>query len=581
MRISSLSGVSKLAVTMIAALCMGVASDVSAQNWTQRGFDIDGEAAGDLSGHSVSLSADGNTLAIGAKENDGQGFNSGHVRIYDWSVFRWVQRGPDIDGNGGDNSGFSVSLSANGNTVAIGAIGAIGGAGRVRIYDWNGGSWAQRGFDINGEAAGDFFGHSVSLSAAGNTVAIGAIFNDGNGADSGHVRIYDWSSGSWRKRGADIDGERAGDYCGYSVSLSADGNTVAAGAYYNDGNSGNANDRRGHVRIYQWNGSILRWVQRGADIDGERAGDFSGHSVSMSSDGNTVAIGAINNNDNGVGSGQVRIYDWKFASWRKRGADIDGKVAGEFSGYSVSLSANGNAVAIGAIGIAGRAGHARIYDWTVSNWVQRGLDINGEAAGDKSGYSVSLSADGNTVAIGAINNGGNGQKSGHVRVYGVTTPEVTQIDPVIKTTVNGGEIYEITVESNTDWSADSNQSWAQVSPASASGDGKVTVTVASNLTRFQRSATITIGGVEHTLTQDAAEFVAIDLAFKTVTGNGETYVINVESNTDWAVASSESWATVNPASSSGNGTVTVTVAANPTPSQRTATITIGGLEHHG
>ena len=63
-------------------------------------------------------------------------------------------------------------------------------AGHVRIYEWNGSSWTQRGQDIDGEAAGDYSGNSVSLSSDGNTVAIGAPYNGGNGADAGHVRIF-------------------------------------------------------------------------------------------------------------------------------------------------------------------------------------------------------------------------------------------------------------------------------------------------------------------------------------------------------------------------------------------------------
>ena len=69
----------------------------------------------------------------------------------------------------------------------------------------------QLGADIDGEATGDQSGWSVSLSSDGTTVAIGALFNDGNGNYAGHVRIYEYSSGSWTQLGADIDGEAADD----------------------------------------------------------------------------------------------------------------------------------------------------------------------------------------------------------------------------------------------------------------------------------------------------------------------------------------------------------------------------------
>ena len=105
----------------------------------------------------------------------------------------------------------------------------------------------QVGEDIDGEAADDRSGRSVSLSSDGSRVAIGAVANDGNGSDSGHVRIYDFNGSEWGKVGVDIDGEAAGDNSGYSVSLSSDGSRVAIGAINNDGANGADS---GHVRIY-------------------------------------------------------------------------------------------------------------------------------------------------------------------------------------------------------------------------------------------------------------------------------------------------------------------------------------------
>ncbi|MDB4018889.1 hypothetical protein N9453_03430, partial [Aquiluna sp.] len=94
----------------------------------------------------------------------------------------------------------------------------------------------QLGIDIDGEAAGDNSGHSVSLSSDGTRLAIGDRFNDANGGDSGRVRIYGWDGSDWVQLGSDIDGEAADDSSGYSVSLSSDGNRVAVGATGNDAN---------------------------------------------------------------------------------------------------------------------------------------------------------------------------------------------------------------------------------------------------------------------------------------------------------------------------------------------------------
>ena len=119
-------------------------------------------------------------------------------------------------------------------------------SGHVRLYKWDGTSWNQLGNDIDGEAAADNSGFSVSLSDDGTIVAIGADDNDGNGDGSGHTRLYQYSSGSWTQLGSDIDGEAAGDYSGWSVSLSDDGKTVAIGARLNDANGTNS----GHTRVF-------------------------------------------------------------------------------------------------------------------------------------------------------------------------------------------------------------------------------------------------------------------------------------------------------------------------------------------
>ena len=161
----------------------------------------------------------------------------------------------------------------------------------------------QIGADIDGEAASDISGRSVSLSSDGTTVAIGAPNNDGSFANAGSVRVYKNVSGTWTQIGADIDGEATNDYSGLSVSLSSDGTTVAIGAPYNNGSGTDA----GSVRVYK--NVSGTWTQIGADIDGEAPSDNSGFSVSLSSDGTTVAIGALYNDGSGTNAGSVRVYD--------------------------------------------------------------------------------------------------------------------------------------------------------------------------------------------------------------------------------------------------------------------------------
>ncbi|WP_273446867.1 hypothetical protein [Neolewinella agarilytica] len=386
----------------------------------QLGEDIYGEASDDQIGRAISLSADGSRLAIGSGANEGGGSLAGHVRIFEYNGTNWEQLGFDIDGEAqGDQSGTSVSLSADGSRVAIGAPrndGSGTDAGHVRIYEYNDTNWEQLGADIDGAAEINQSGRAVALSADGSRVAIGARLNNGAGDRAGHVRLFEYNGTNWIKLGEDIEGEASLDFFGNVVSMSNNGNRIAIGAPYNDGAATNA----GHVRIYDYDG--CSWVQVGDDIDGETEGDVSGR-VSLSADGNRVAIGALENDDAGTDAGHVRIYDFNGSSWVQVGDDIDGETEGDFSGR-VSLSADGNLVAIGAPG-HNSIGHVRLYQFNDNSWVQLGPDIDGDIPSGAFGFSVSLSSSGGyrlAVGIPFVNNfdmpsSGLGVLVGLVRVY--------------------------------------------------------------------------------------------------------------------------------------------------------------------
>ena len=314
---------------------------------------------------------DSNTIAIGAPLNDGNGSDAGHVRIFNWSGTNWIQKGSDIDGEAaGDFSGNSVYMPDS-NTVAIGAPMNDGSSievGHVRIYKWSGNSWIQKGNDIDGELAGDRSGNFLSMPDS-NILAVGSLTNYGRGTDAGHVRVYAWSGNSWIQKGSDIDGEAARDRSGV-VSM-PDSNTVAIGATLNDGIANEA----GHVRVYSWNGSA--WIQKGNDIDGEAATDQSGSLISMV-DSNTLAIGAIRNDGNGSNAGHVRVYQWIGNSWIQMGVDIDGEFAGDLSGAAVFMP-KPNTVAIGAYendGNGNTSGHVRVYSYNLSTTVEELLVEN-------------------------------------------------------------------------------------------------------------------------------------------------------------------------------------------------------------
>ena len=305
----------------------------------------------------------------------------------------------------GDHSGWCVSLSSDGTIVAIGSIWnwAENIAGHVSVYKNISGTWAQIGNSIVADLSGDSSPYSISLSADGSIIAIGAPDNANNGTHSGHVRIYENISGNWIQIGNDIEGENSGDGCGISVSLSADGSIVAIGANLNDNGNGNG---AGHVRVYQ--NIFSNWVQIGNDIDGEAIFDQSGTSVSLSANGNIIAIGApLNNNSNGSDSGHVRIYENIAGTWIQIGNDIDGKTIGEQIGYGLSLSADGDIVAISSC-----KNNVRIYQNISGNWIQVGNDIIGNSINIISN-KISISSNGEIIAINTVSN----DFSGSVLIY--------------------------------------------------------------------------------------------------------------------------------------------------------------------
>ncbi len=274
-------------------------------------------------------------------------------------------------------------------------------------------AWTQLGSDIDGEGPGDNFGMRLALSRDGSVLAVGAPNNNQPGRnDAGHVRVYQYMGNVWTQLGNDVDGENAGDISGISVSLSTDGMVLAVGATANGG-------FRGHVRVFQYVSGTNTWTQIGSDINGEVVGDRSGRSVSLSGDGSVVAIGAANNNnDSGTAAGHVRVYKYISPSWTQLGIDLDGEGQSDWFGRAVSLSSDGMVLAIGGERNDPNgnddAGHVRVYQFVGNVWTQLGTDIDGEAPGDFSGSAISLSSNGMVLAVGAPWNS-NGR--GHVRVY--------------------------------------------------------------------------------------------------------------------------------------------------------------------
>eukprot|EP00981_Chlorochromonas_danica_P012776 scaffold5392_cov113-Ochromonas_danica.AAC.1 len=332
-----------------------------------------------------------------------------YVDIYQAEQISWIQIGSNIVGTQtNEYSGYSVSLSSNGSIVAIGSYNYTGGVGRVRVYRYSASAWTQRGGDIVGTQTNEYSGWSVSLSSDGSIVAIGSYaYNSG----VGRVRVYRYSASAWTQLGGDIVGTQSAEWSGYSVSLSSDGSIVAIGSYrYSSG--------VGRVRVYRYSASA--WTQLGGDIVGTQTNEYSGRSMSLSSDGSIVAIGSFGYNS---GVGRVRVYRYSASAWTQLGGDIVGTQTNEDSGWSVSLSSDGSIVAIGSYRYNSYVGRVRVYQYSASAWTQLGGDIVGTQSGEYNGYSVSLSSDGSIVAIGSF---GYNSGVGRVRVYRYSASAWTQ-----------------------------------------------------------------------------------------------------------------------------------------------------------
>src|SRR5690554_6476968 len=316
-----------------------------------------------------------------------------------------TQIGQKIEGDTGtDAFGQSVTISADGNIIAVGAPyngGNGSNSGHVRVYENIGGTWTQIGNDIEGDSSGDWSGYSIALSANGDIIAIGAPFNDGGATDSGHVRVFENIAGIWTQIGNAIEGDASWDESGTSVALSADGTIVAIGA---PRHSGNGNES-GQVRVFE--NVQGTWTQVGSDIYGLLIGHGLGISCSLSSDGSILVIGAVSRSTAATPASYSMVFQNVSGSWTQAGQTIHAVAPLNQSGRSVSISSDGNIIAIGATNYNGQIGQVRIFENVAGTWVQIGSDIIGEASGDFSGGSVSLSFDGTIVAIGATDNDDN------------------------------------------------------------------------------------------------------------------------------------------------------------------------------
>ena len=438
--------------------------------------------AADEFGRSLALNADGNTLAVGAPfedsaatgiggdQSDNTAPDAGAVYVYNRSGAAWSQQAyvKASNANAGDNFGTAVALSADGNTLAVGASGeasaatGIGGdqtsntapnAGAVYVYTRSGVLWTQQAYIKASNAnANDLFGAAIALSGDGNTLVVGATGEasaatgiggnqaDNNAANAGAVYVYTRSGAVWTQQSY-IKASNTGvsDQFGTSVAASSDGNTLAVGAPGEDssaaGIGGNQADNSavssGAVYVFTRSGAV--WAQQ-AYVKASNAGsaDQFGTAVTLSGDGNTLSVGAPGEDSAvpGIGgspadnssasSGAVYVYTRSGVLWTQQAfvKSSNTGVTDQF-GAALALSSDGNTLVVGAAfedseatGVGGNqagsmspnAGASYLYNRIGAAWTQLDyLKASNTGTDDQFGFALGLSGDGKRLAVGARN----------------------------------------------------------------------------------------------------------------------------------------------------------------------------------
>lgn len=328
----------------------------------------------DALGKSVSISADGTVLAMSAVEQDMAFFPPfnfpGYVDIYEWQGGTWVQRGNRLTKPGGDERfGNHISLNQSGDIIAIGNTGSdvnANNAGSVEVFQWDGSAWNQLGQSIYGINTNEQYG-TVQINAAGNRIATASWLR-------GYARIYELQGGQWVQLGADILGSSATRF-GQELVFNADGDRVAIASphYY----AGGTWTRYGKVEVFEWDGTS--WNQMGNDLIGSIHYGYFGERMDFDRDGSTLAICERDATTIVAGTtysaaGQLYVLDWDGSNWVSRGDTIKGMVTGDRLGVAVALSADGNRMAYsrGDYNEPVNEGSTRIVDWDGSSWNQVG-----------------------------------------------------------------------------------------------------------------------------------------------------------------------------------------------------------------
>ncbi len=361
--------------------------------------------AGDRFGHSVSISGD--KAVVGAVFSDcTAGINCGSAYFFQCKspVCDQVQKLTASDASDGDRFG-RVSVSAGGDTVVVGAVWDDCAAGflcgSAYVYRLNGTDWVEEQKIVASDAsAGDWFGISIAIDF--DTVVVGAPLDDcASGGNCGSAYIFHFNGSQWdqAQKLTASDGAEA-DLFGNSVSISGD--TVFVAAQADDCAAGEA---CGSVYVYRFNGTSWVEAQKLTATDAD-AGDVFGYDISVSD--NTAVVGARTSECNaGTNCGSAYVFRFNGTSWvEEQKLTASDEAAGDYFGGSVAVDAETVIVGADSHDCESKSdcGSAYIYRFNGTSWVEKQkLTASDAAVADYFGVAVSVS--GNTVVVGAY--GGN------------------------------------------------------------------------------------------------------------------------------------------------------------------------------
>jgi hypothetical protein len=345
--------------------------------------------------YSVAVSKDGNTAIVGSSI-DNAGVGAAWVFIRTNGV--WSQQSLKLIGTGAtgnSNQGNSVAISADGNTALVGGKQDNGGVGAVWVWTRTAGVWTQQGTKLVGQFASTWFGFSVALSADGNTAAISGVLS--SELSGGGAWIFTRNNlGIWAPQGPKLFGnDNVGAFYGSSVALSADGNTLVLG---NEG----ANSSQGGAWVFNRIG--VNWTQEGLKIIGSSISSNArfGKSVAISADGNTIMVGAPDD----ASQGAAWVFTRALGNWSEQVKLVGtGNVGNAQQGISVALSADGNTGIVGGYVDDTNNGAIWVYTRSGNVWSQVGNKLKGRnvSNSNRQGQFISISGDGKTALVGGPN----------------------------------------------------------------------------------------------------------------------------------------------------------------------------------